>query len=212
VSGFLAPELAPADELRRDAKRRLVTETRRLIEEVALLDAADCDDAVIDELTHRVSGAADAVADLPSCRRHGGLFSSPGFASALLERSPVSGVSNPVAAPLRLWPDGDVTRGEATFGAAYEGPPGIVHGGMVAGAFDELLGMAQVASGLAGFTGTLTVKFRAPTPLHTRIEYEGGVDRVDGRKIHAWGTSSAGGKVIGESEAIFIASVKGLSL
>jgi hypothetical protein len=208
----LAPDLAPADERRRDAKRRLVEQTRRLIEEVALLDAADCDDAVIDELTERVGAAADAVADLPSCRRHGGLYSAPGFASALLERSPVSGVSNPVAAPLRMWPDGELTRGEATFGPAYEGPPGIVHGGMVAGAFDELLGMAQVASGFAGYTGTLTVKMRALMPLNTRIEYEGGVDRVDGRKIHAWARSTAGETLVGEAEAIFIASVKGLSL
>jgi hypothetical protein len=212
VSGFLAPDLAPADERRREAKRRLVEQTRRLVEEVALLDAADCDDTAIDALRARVAAAADEVAVQPSCRRHGGLFSSPGFASALLERSPVSGVSNPVASPLRLWRDGDVTRGAATFGATYEGPPGIVHGGMVAGAFDELLGMAQVASGFAGFTGTLTVKMRAPTPLNTLIEYEGGVDRVDGRKIHAWGRSTADGTLVGEAEAIFIASVGGLSL
>jgi hypothetical protein len=213
MSGFLAPEdLAPTEERRREAKRRLVEQTRRLVEEAALLDAAECDDTAIDALTARVAGAADEVAAQPSLRRHGGLFSSPGFASALLERSPVSGESNPVAAPLRLWRAGELTRGEATYGAAYEGPPGIVHGGIVAGAFDELLGMAQVASGFAGFTGTLTVKMRAPTPLGTRIDYEGGVDRVDGRKIHAWGRSTADDKLVGEAEAIFIASVSGLSL
>ena len=29
------------------------------------------------------------------------------------------------------------------FGAAYEGPPGSVHGGIIAAAFDEVLGMTQ---------------------------------------------------------------------
>ncbi len=33
--------------------------------------------------------------------------------------------------------------GSVTFTAAYEGPPGCVHGGYVAAAFDELLGVTQ---------------------------------------------------------------------
>ena len=37
-----------------------------------------------------------------------------------------------------------------TFGAAYEGPPGCVHGGYVAAAFDEVLGATQSLSGSPG--------------------------------------------------------------
>ena len=40
--------------------------------------------------------------------------------------------------------------GTATFGAAYEGPPGCVHGGYVAAAFDEVLGSTQSLSGSPG--------------------------------------------------------------
>jgi hypothetical protein len=205
-SVFLAPDdLAPDDERRRTAKRRLVAETRRLLEEVALVDASACDEGELDAMTAEVVATADRIAAGPSLRAHG-LFSAPGFASALGERSPVSGESNPVAAPLRLWRDGDITRGRATYGPAYEGPPGYLHGGMVAGAFDELLGVAQMASGRAGFTGTLTIKMRAPTPLNQPIEYEAGVDRVSGRKIHTAGRSTCGGKTVGEAEGLFIAS------
>jgi acyl-coenzyme A thioesterase PaaI-like protein len=200
-----AEGLAPDEERRRGAKRRLVEETRRLVEEVALLDAAAVPSNQIDALTARVGAAADDVAGHPSHREHGGLFSAPGFAARLLERSPISGESNPLAAPLRLWPDGEVTRGQAVYGAAYEGPPGILHGGVVAGAFDELLGMAQAASGSAGYTGTLTIRMRRPTPLGQPIVYEAGVDRIEGRKIHAWGRSSVDGQTLVEGEAVFIA-------
>ena len=59
------------------------------------------------------------------------------------------------------------------FNAAYEGPPGNVHGGMVAAAFDEVLGMAQSLSGNAGFTGTLTIRYRSPTPLYEPLLFRG---------------------------------------
>jgi acyl-coenzyme A thioesterase PaaI-like protein len=137
------------------------------------------------------------------------LFSAPGFQGNLGERSPISGESNPLAAPLRLWVDGEITRGRATYGAAYEGPPGLVHGGVVVGAFDELLAVAQAASGTAGFTGTLSIRLRRPTPLFRSIDYEGGVDRVEGRKIHAWGRSTCDGEVTAEADGIFIKSADG---
>jgi hypothetical protein len=201
-----AQNLAPEEERRRAAKRRLVEAARRLMEEVALLDAGSTPDGDIDGLTARVGEAADAVGRHASLRDHGGLYSAPGFAARLLERSPISGESNPLAAPLRLWFDGNVTRGSAIYGAAFEGPPDIVHGGVVAGAFDELLSMAQAASGSAGFTGTLTVRMRRPTPLNQPITFEAGVDRVEGRKIHAWGRSTADGQTLVEGEGVFIAS------
>jgi hypothetical protein len=43
-----------------------------------------------------------------------------------------------------------------TFGSAYEGPPGCVHGGYVAAAFDEMLGFVQSLGGNPGMTARLT--------------------------------------------------------
>jgi hypothetical protein len=199
-----AEDLAPADERRRDAKRRVVAKTRKLVEAVALLDASAMAEDDLEALEIEIDAMTAGVLDAPSLREHGGLFSAPGFQGNLGERSPISGESNPLAAPLRLWLDGDVTRGQATYGAAYEGPPGLVHGGVLVAAFDELLAVAQAASGTAGFTGTLTIRLRRPTPLLRSIDYEGGVDRVEGRKIHAWGRSSCDGEVTAEAEGIFI--------
>jgi len=94
--------------------------------------------------------------------------------------------------------------GRARFNAAYEGPPGNVHGGMVAAAWDEVLGMAQSLSGNAGFTGTLTIKYRTPTPLYEDLVFNAWVDRVEGRKIFVSGVCHAGERLCSEAEGIFI--------
>ena len=45
-------------------------------------------------------------------------------------------------------------------GAAYEGPPGLVHGGVAALILDQILGEAAGAGGKPGMTGTLTLRYR----------------------------------------------------
>ena len=69
--------------------------------------------------------------------------------------------------------------GPATFGSAYEGPPGCVHGGYVAAAFDEVLGSTQSLAGRPGMTARLTVNYRSPTPLHTELTFAGRVVGVE---------------------------------
>ena len=60
------------------------------------------------------------------------------------------------------------------FTEQYEGPAGGVHGGVLAASFDEILGIAQMAAGVAGYTGTLEVRYLAVTPLHTVVTDRGG--------------------------------------
>jgi acyl-coenzyme A thioesterase PaaI-like protein len=91
------------------------------------------------------------------------------------------------------------------FGAAYEGPPGCVHGGFIAAAFDEVLGLTQSLSGQAGMTGTLTIKYRKPTPLHTELRFEGRLDSINGRKVQASAKLYAGDTVTAEGTGLFIA-------
>lgn len=98
--------------------------------------------------------------------------------------SPLLGRANPLAPPMRFRLEGEVVVADVTFGHAYEGPPGHVHGGLVSAAFDEVLGATQAMSGSPGMTGTLTVIYRKPTPLHLPLRFEATLDEVDGRKIH----------------------------
>ena len=53
-------------------------------------------------------------------------------------------------------------------------------------------------------TGTLTVRYRRPTPLNTELEWDAGVDRREGRKLFVSGTCTANGHVTAEAEGIFI--------
>ena len=197
--------LDPPENERRAAKHRLVREVKRVIELVAHLDADEFDPDAVDVLRGQVGDLADALEELPSLHARGGLGSQPGAQGSLLERSGISGRGNPLAPPVQWTVGEEMTRGSAVYSPAYEGPIGHVHGGFVAAAFDDLMGAAQVTSGQAGYTGTLTVRMIRPTPLGRRIDYEAGIDRVEGRKIWVWATSSCDGERLAEASIVFIA-------
>ena len=94
------------------------------------------------------------------------------------------GLYNPLAPPVLL--RGRRPRGHAApprSASAYEGPPGCVHGGVIAALFDELLGVANITSGVGAMTGTLTIKYRSPTPLHTPLDFAARTTSIDGRKV-----------------------------
>lgn len=117
---------------------------------------------------------------------------------------PVIGLSNPIAPPIEVEIDGLVVRGRANLGRPYEGPPGHVHGAVIASAFDLLLGLANVVSGNPAMTGTLTVRYLVPTPLFTDLVFGCATEAVEGRKIRVRGTLRAGEVVHAEAEGIFV--------
>ena len=53
-------------------------------------------------------------------------------------------------------------------------------------------------------TGTLTIRYRSPTPLHTPLRFEAAVTGVDGRKIFTTGRCFADDVLTAEAEGIFI--------
>ena len=159
----------PPDEGQRSTKHELVRQTKRVINAVALLDIADVEVDELDGLVEQARALADRLETEPTLKDKGGLSLAGGDDAVLLERSGITGRSNPLAPPIEIWVDGDVTKGRAVWTDAYEGPPNTLHGGFVAAAFDDLLGCAQMASGLAGFTGTLTVRMVKPTRTFTVV-------------------------------------------
>lgn len=187
---------------RQERKHVLADQVRQLIDDVLFLDASaatEDDLAAAEQALSQAVRAFEPLPDVPGRNLH----IAP-VDNAHPERSPLTGRSNALAAPLTLWFEGDQTYGEATYPDVYEGPPGLVHGGYVIAAFDDLLGVAQSASGLAGLTGTLEVKLRRGTPLNRRIDYVAGVTGVEGRKVFAWGQSLLDGVVLAEATGIFI--------
>jgi hypothetical protein len=53
-------------------------------------------------------------------------------------------------------------------------------------------------------TGTLVVKYRKPTPLHTELFFEAEIVRIEGRKIFTRGECIANDVMTAEAEGIFI--------
>lgn len=131
--------------------------------------------------------------------------------SGHVDFSPLLGRANPLAPPMEfhLEPDpgdgsGPKVCADVTFGHAYEGPPGHVHGGLVAAALDELLGATQALSGSPGMTAQLDISYRAPTPLHVPLRLESTLDRVDGRKIYTSGRVFNGDTLCAEATGLFL--------
>jgi acyl-CoA thioesterase FadM len=53
-------------------------------------------------------------------------------------------------------------------------------------------------------TGTLTIRYRKPTPLHTDLRIEATIERIEGRKTFCVGTMYAGDLVTAEADGVFI--------
>lgn len=121
----------------------------------------------------------------------------------------IMGPHHPLRPELRITHDDGLTHGTVRFGVTFEGPPGCVHGGFVAAAFDEVLGFVQSLSGSPGFTGTLTVRYRNPTPLHTELRFQCELLHTERRKIFTEGRMLAGDLLCAEAEAIFVSAKPG---
>jgi acyl-coenzyme A thioesterase PaaI-like protein len=98
----------------------------------------------------------------------------------------VIGLRNPIAPPLDILREGGRVSAGFTLGAAYEGPPTFVHGGVSALILDQMLGEAAASSGRPGMTGTLSIRYRHPTPLGP-LRAEAEVVRTEGVKTYAEG-------------------------
>lgn len=183
---------------------RLTEAVRHLID--AALTAEDATEAQLDAAaadTERLASGLHGVAalgDRPSGVRTREEWSHDDY----LPRSPLVGEVSPMAPPVEYeYRDGRLF-GRGVFHAAYEGPPGYVHGGWIALAFDEILGMANIAGGHPGMTGRLSVRYRRPTPLHTELHFEAWTQQVDGRRLVTRGTLEADGVVTAEAEGLFV--------
>lgn len=184
-------------------KRRLAAALREIIDHLVMSDAPEA------ELARAADGAlrfAETLRTHPQRDRLWGFAESAnaGDVGAFFDQSPLIGLSNPLSPPMKLEAIEDRIHGTVVFGAAYEGPPGHVHGGFVAAAFDEVLGFAQSLTGNPGMTAGLSIRYRRPTPLRTNLRFEAGVDRVDGRKIYTSGRLLLGEDVTAEAEAMFV--------
>jgi acyl-coenzyme A thioesterase PaaI-like protein len=186
------------------ANRRAAAAARRV---VAGITATRVDAAALDDVAATLEQVADALAPHQRTSRYddtGGLHGGVAADPAVWESHPFLGPSHPFAPPLRVERHGDRAVVTVTFNHVYEGPPGAVHGGIVAAVFDIVLGSAASMMQRPGLTGTLTVRYRKATPLYREIRYEGWIERLEERKSIMAARSTVDGELLAEAEGTFV--------
>jgi acyl-coenzyme A thioesterase PaaI-like protein len=116
----------------------------------------------------------------------------------------VVGIRNPIAPPVQIQRDAD---GKSVcdfhLGAAYEGPPGHVHGGVAALVLDHLLGEAASDGINPRLTGTISFRYVRATRLGD-LHAEAVITRTEGVKTYAVGHLADAEGVTVEAEGVFI--------
>ena len=87
----------------------------------------------------------------------------------------------------------------------FEGPPGYLHGGIIATLLDEAMSKTVRARGLKAVTGRMDIDYRRPVRSATPIRLEGRLLRSEGRKH--WTEArilDARGHMLAEAKGIFI--------
>ena len=120
------------------------------------------------------------------------------------------GERSPLAPPLSVTTSESsagtaIVVGEVRVDRCHEGPPGRIHGGYVAGLFDDVLsGTLGLVDAGPAFTARLKVRYRKPTPIDADLRFEAWVERQSGRRLIARAHCLAGGEVTAEAEALFV--------
>lgn len=160
------------------------------------------------EITEAASALVKIASDLEkragSGRRRRYQPDPAGSPQDFFPTSPVIGFANPIAPPVVVETTESGLIGRAWFDYPYEGPPGCVHGGVIAMVFDEILGAANIITGSPAMTGTLTIRYRKPTPLRTSLALEASTVKTEGRKVLTRGAIHCDDVLTAEAEGIFI--------
>ena len=191
-----------------ETAQELAAELRATIESVATVDH---DPAALRRATALVAEARQLL-DGPRRTRwyeHDVPPEAAVIARSYAASSPFRGTDNPLAPPLRTerieGPAGPLVEGRVRLGRAYEGPPHGVHGGVLAGLFDDMLGAAQRLSGTRGVTARLTVRYRALTPVESDLVLRAEAGEPHGRRVTCTASCHAGDTLTAEAEALFVA-------
>ena len=171
----------------------------------ALVDATirtEADAATVAEVTRDIDAAVSRLRERQIDGAFGVRVATDG--QGISWGNAVIGVRNALAPPVHTHRD-ESGRVSADFhlGAAYEGPPGHVHGGVSALILDHLLGEAASPDQKPRFTGSITVRYLRATPLGA-LHVEAVRTRTDGVKTYCTGTIADAEGITVEAEGVFI--------
>jgi hypothetical protein len=201
VCALTATEVLVIDDLAEleSASRRLADSVRRLIDATIRTEVHA---AALVEVSHAIDCATEELSAAIMPSSFGVQATEDGRPMAW--GNVMIGLRNAVAPPLVVnrGSDGAVWS-DFSLGAAYEGPPGLVHGGVCAMVLDHVLGATAHKPGKAAVTGTLRIRFVRGTPLGD-LRAQAHVERVEGVKTFAVGHLADEYGVTVEAEGVFL--------
>jgi acyl-coenzyme A thioesterase PaaI-like protein len=174
--------------------------------------AHEVDEELLRRVAHQVEGLATEAERADRRRRDVPELLRRMFEDDTPDHSPVvhfdecfvSGPWNPLGIGIEVVRDGDAAVAQIVLGAAFEGGPGMAHGGIVAALFDDVLGYLLTLHGIPGFTGELTVRYLRPTPVETTLTLRGWVVQRSGRRLHTAAQLHAGDDLVASATAVFV--------
>jgi acyl-coenzyme A thioesterase PaaI-like protein len=189
-----------------NASVTVATRLRRIAE---LLAGRDASDGACDRAAAQLDEVTQVLEREPERPRWYDVDPSDRGASRAYHETfgPLRGIANVVAPPLVFGETLDregtaVVVARARFGILHEGPPRVVHGGIVAACFDEVLAVAQRDT-IQGFTTELTVRYPRSVPIGTDLEFTAWIETDDGRYAVGRGECRADGELRATAEARF---------
>src|SRR5438445_4528530 len=196
---------APIPTDRHEGLETLTASVRRLVE-ATVATGVDGDELValaaeVDAVAAQLETSRDD--DPWKARSYGPGLPDP---SRLMGINPAMGACNPAAPDLRMRINEDLSiTGTVRFRLSHVGPPYRAHGGTVALVLDQVLGFAVIAARVPGMTASMTVKYRAATPLDTELRVEARVVHAEGRRSRVTAQMfDEDGNVTAEAEGLFV--------
>jgi acyl-coenzyme A thioesterase PaaI-like protein len=90
------------------------------------------------------------------------------------------------------------------FDERHQGGPGIVHGGLVAAALDEAVGLLATWYAFPTVTARIFVRYRRPVPINTEMLLTARLVETRGRRLHVDGALSDGDEPLAECRAALL--------
>ncbi len=114
------------------------------------------------------------------------------------------GPSNPAGLQLQVEQSDGMVRAEFVPGEWHEGWEGVVHGGILAAALDEVMAYALYYQGIKGLTARMETRYRAPVERGDRLLIEARVVNSNRRLIDVEGTIRRDGQIVASATIRFM--------
>ena len=139
--------------------------------------ALEAEDPAVEALIRHLTAAEEALralvpADTAPRMAAGDGGGDEAGGRVYLDHSHDIGAFNPCFPEYEITVVGDHASGSVEFPLAFEGPPGIVHGGALSLFFDAIIQHHNCELGIAGKTVSQSVDYLKPTPLLRPLEFE----------------------------------------